>query len=389
MRVDAVVVGARCAGAATALLLARAGARVVLVDKGAYGSDTLSTHALMRGAVVQLHRWGVLPAIVAAGTPPVQSTTFSYREQDVTVAIEPKFGVNALYAPRRMLLDQVLVDAARDSGADVRYGVRVDGVVFDDGGRARGITTVAGGVRERIDADIVIGADGLHSTIAQRVGAARIVEGRHSTGVLYSYWEDMPVDGYYWRFCTGASIGAIPTNHGATCVFVSVPSSRFRAEIPGNAPLAYRRLIREVAPSFDARLEDARRVEPVRGFGGQAGFIKQAAGPGWALVGDAGYFKDPLTAHGITDALRDAELLARAILQGTTAALAEYETTRHDLSRRLFDVTDEIASFAWTDAELQSLHRAFSSEMSREVRALAALEPFACPLPLVSAPHVA
>jgi len=188
---------------------------------------------------------------------------------------------------------------------------------------------------------------------------------------------------------TSGSIGAIPTNHGATCVFVSVPSSRFRAEIPGNAPLAYRRLSREVAPSFDARLEDARRVEPVRGFGGQAGFIKQAAGPGWALVGDAGYFKDPLTAHGITDALRDAELLARAILQGTTAALAEYETTRHDLSRRLFDVTDEIASFAWTDAELQSLHRAFSSEMSREVRALAALEPFACPLPLVSAPHVA
>lgn len=389
MRVDAVVVGARCAGAGTAMLLARAGARVVLVDKGAYGSDTLSTHALMRGAVVQLHRWGVLPAIVAAGTPPVESTTFSYREQDVTVAIEPKFGVDALYAPRRMLLDQVLVDAARDSGADVRYGVRVDGVIFDDGGRVRGITTVAGGVHDRIEADIVIGADGLHSTIAHRVGAARLVEGQHSTGVLYSYWENMPDDGYFWKFCTGASIGAIPTNHGATCVFVSVPSPRFRAEIPGNAPLAYRRLIREVSPGFDARLEDGRRVEPVRGFGGQAGFIKQGFGPGWALVGDAGYFKDPLTAHGITDALRDAELLARAIVQGTTTALAEYETTRHDLSRRLFDVTDEIASFAWTDTELQSLHRAFSSEMSREVRALAALEPFACPSPLVSAPHVA
>ena len=127
---------------------------------------------------------------------------------------------------------------------------------------------------------------------------------------------------------------------------------------------------------FDARLDEARQVEPVRGFGGHVGFIKRGAGPGWALVGDAGYFKDPLTAHGITDALRDAELLARAIVQGTTAALADYETTRHDLSRRLFEITDEIASFAWTDSEVQSLHRSFSSEMSREVRALAALEPF-------------
>ena len=152
---------------------------------------------------------------------------------------------------------------------------------------------------------------------------------------------------------------------------------------------AYRRLIREVSAVFDARLDEARQVEPVRGFGGHVGFIKRSAGPGWALVGDAGYFKDPLTAHGITDALRDAELLARAIVQGTTAAFADYETTRHDLSRRLFEITDDIASFAWTDDEVQSLHRAFSTEMSREVRALAALEPFTCLLPSASAPHVA
>ena len=130
-------------------------------------------------------------------------------------------------------------------------------------------------------------------------------------------------------------------------------------------------------------------MEPVRGFGGHVGFIKRGTGPGWALVGDAGYFKDPLTAHGITDALRDAELLARATMQGTTAAFADYETTRHDLSRRLFEITDDIASIAWTDSEVQSLHRAFSSEMSREVRALAALEPFTCPLPSASAPHEA
>ena len=389
MRFDAVIVGARCAGAATALLLARAGARVLLVDKGVYGSDTTSTHALMRGAVLQLHRWGVLGAIVAAGTPPVRSTTFSYSEQDVTVPIEPKFGVSALYAPRRALLDRVLVDAAADNGAEVCHGVRVDDVMVDDRGRVRGITAVMDGIRRRIDADIVIGADGRHSTIAQRVGAASVVEGRHSAGVLYSYWEGLPMDGYYWRFQKGASIGTIPTNGGATCVFASVPSERFRTEAAGDPMSAYRRLIREVSAGLDAGLGDARRVEPVRGFGGQVGFIRRSTGPGWALVGDAGYFKDPLTAHGITDALRDAELLARAVIRGTTDACAEYEATRHDLSLRLFTITDEIASFAWTDSEVQSLHRAFSAEMSREVRALAALEPLPYLYTPASEPHVA
>jgi flavin-dependent dehydrogenase len=127
-------------------------------------------------------------------------------------------------------------------------------------------------------------------------------------------------------------------------------------------------------------------VEPVRGFGGHPGFIKRSTGDGWALVGDAGYFKDPLTAHGITDALRDAELLARAILAGTPAGLANYETTRLDLSQRLFEITDEIASFGWTDDEVQLLHRAFSSEMSREVRALAALDPLTGPIVLLRTP---
>jgi len=375
MRFDAVIVGARCAGAATAMLLARSGARVLLVDRARYGSDTLSTHALMRGAVLQLHRWGVLPAIVAAGTPPVHSTTFSYIDQDVTVPIEPKFGVSALFAPRRALLDRILVDAAADSGAEVSHGVRVEGLITDRDGRVRGIQAVTGSTRRRVEADIVIGADGLYSTIAQRAGAVNVVEGRHSTGVLYGYWERLAVDGFYWRFQRGAAMGAIPTNNGATCVFVAVPSSRLPRELNGGTIAAYRRLIREASPLIGARLDGARIVGPVRGFGGHPGFIKRSSGPGWALVGDAGYFKDPLTAHGITDALRDAELLSRAIVRGTAAAFTDYEAARDTLSRTLFDVTDEIASFEWTDQEVQSLHRAFSSEMSREVRALAALEP--------------
>jgi flavin-dependent dehydrogenase len=376
MKFDAVIVGARCAGAATAMLLARSGARVLVVDRAAYGADTVSTHALMRGAVLQLHRWGVLPSIVAAGTPPVHSTTFSYSDEDITVPIEPRHGVSALYAPRRALLDKALVDAAADSGAEVRHGVRVDNVIVDECGRVRGIVAMDGGAERRIEADIVVGADGLHSTIARCVGAKIVMQGRHAAAVLYGYWKGLPTDGYYWAFRPDVNIGAIPTNNGATCVFVSVAASRFHREVQGNVVAAYHRLMRSTSPAFEAALESARRPESVRGFGGYPGFIRTSTGAGWALVGDAGYFKDPATAHGITDALRDAELLARAIVNGTQAALAEYESTRNDLSRRLFEVTDEIASFDRNDAELRVLHRAFSSEMSREVGVLAALQPF-------------
>jgi flavin-dependent dehydrogenase len=268
-----------------------------------------------------------------------------------------------------------LVDAAAASGAEIRYGVRVDDLMIDDSGRVRGVAAIVGGRRQSIEADIVVGADGLHSTIAERAGAATIVEGRHAVGTLYSYWEDAPVDGYQWWFRTGGGVGSIPTNNRASCVFVSLPAARFRSEVRGATISTYRRLLREIAPAFAAQLANACQVEPVRGFGGHSGFIKAGVGPGWALVGDAGYFKDPITAHGITDALRDAELLARAIVRGTAAALAEYEAMRHDLSRRLFELTDEIASFEWTDQSLQLLHKEFSREMSREVRVMAALDP--------------
>jgi flavin-dependent dehydrogenase len=376
MKVDVVIVGARCAGAATALLLARAGARVVVVDRGRYGTDTLSTHALMRGAVLQLHRWGVLPAI-ANGTPAVTATTFSYLHEDVTVPIEPKYGVEALYAPRRTLLDGLLSAMAVESGAEVIYGVTVDGLVTGTDGRVRGVTAIAGGQRHTIEADLVVGADGLYSTVARHVGAETVVAGRHAAAVLYSYWSGVNEANYRWVFRQDGSIGAIPTN-GGTCVFVSVPAPQFKDRVRGNAAEAYHRLLHEVCPEFDARLEGATRVEAVHGFGGHPGFIKRSTGPGWALVGDAGYFKDPATAHGITDALRDAELLARAVLAGTTPAMEQFEATRLELSRRLFEVTDEIASFGSSDVRLQALHREFSREMSREVHALAALEPLPC-----------
>ena len=376
MKVDVVVVGARCAGAATALLIARAGGRVLVVDRDGYGTDTPSTHALMRGAVLQLRRWGVLPAIAAAGTPPIRSTTFSYTDHDVTVAIEPKFGVSALYAPRRTVLDRVLVDAAAAAGAEIRHRCEVRDVLFDARGRATGVVVLRNGRTERIDADLVIGADGRHSTVARRVGAATRREARHSTGVLYSYWEKLDAN----ELLLGLPVSTRASASSRPTTTPRASSSRCRGRVFEPRSTALR--ARCTSGSFATRF---RRSMPgcttrsgwsrVRGFGGQLGFMRQGIGPGWALVGDAAYFKDPLTAHGITDALRDAELLARAAVRGTSEAFAGYEAVRSDLSDRLFEVTDEVASFAWTDVQLQALHRTLSREMTREVRFLDALEP--------------
>ncbi|MDX1390643.1 MAG: FAD-dependent monooxygenase, partial [Acidobacteriota bacterium] len=120
---DAVVVGARVAGASTAMLLAQSGLKVLVVERGRYGSDTLSTLALMRGGVLQLARWGVLDAVREAGTPPIHATSFHYGDDVVEVAIKPRDGVDALYSPRRTVLDRLLADAAVEAGAEIRYGV--------------------------------------------------------------------------------------------------------------------------------------------------------------------------------------------------------------------------------------------------------------------------
>src|SRR6516162_8277190 len=129
-RFDAVIIGARCAGAATALLLARSGAKVLLVDRQAYGSDTMSTHALMRCAVVQLNRWGLIPSIAAAGTPAIRSTTFHYGDEAVRVDIKPEHGVDCLFAPRRTVLDSLLVDAVLEAGAEIRHGAALSKLQF-------------------------------------------------------------------------------------------------------------------------------------------------------------------------------------------------------------------------------------------------------------------
>ena len=373
-RYDAVVVGARAAGAATAMLLARRGLRVLALDRGAYGTDTLSTHALMRAGVLQLARWGLLERIEAAGTPRVRRTVFHYPDEVLDIPIKPRDGVPALFAPRRTVLDRVLVDAAVEAGADVRHRVRLADLLRGGGGRVEGVVLEeAGGAACSVRAGIVIGADGLRSTVASLLGAPVTRQGRHAAASIYGYWSGLDVDGYHWHWGPEVAAGAIPTNGGEVLVFAGVSAPRFADEVRLDVPRGYRRLLAEAAPELAERLGDARLVGSLHGFPGHPGYLRRPSGPGWALVGDAAYFKDPITAHGISDALRDAELLARAVAQGGDGALAGYEAARDELSTRLFDVTDRIASVGWDNAELKALHQLLSDEMKREVAALVSL----------------
>jgi flavin-dependent dehydrogenase len=368
-RYDAVIVGARAAGAATALLLARRGARVLVVDRGQPGADTLSTHALMRGAVVQLARWGVLPAVVAAGTPPIRVTTFDYDGDVVPVAISGRHGVDALYAPRRTVLDRLLVDAAATAGATVAHGVRLTDLVRDDAGRVAGVVLDDGGRGARVPADVVVGADGRHSTVARLAGAATLRTGTAMTATVYGHWPGVAVDGYRWMYVEGASAGAIPTNDGHACVFVTVPAARFAATFRGDVAGGFRRVLARISPGLADAVAATPPQDGLHGFGGQRGAFVQGHGPGWALVGDAAYFKDPLTAHGITDAMLHAELLADAVTAGGEAALAAYETTRTAIATPVFEATEAIAAFDWTLDAVRPRHTALARAMAAEIDA--------------------
>jgi flavin-dependent dehydrogenase len=366
-RYDAVVVGARVAGAATAMLLAQAGLRVLVLDRSRRGSDTLSTHALMRAGVMQLHRWGVLPRLLAAGTPPIRRTTFHYGSEPVVVDIKDRDGVDALFAPRRTVLDVVLADAAVASGAQVLYGTTVRELLHGPTGRVQGVLlTDDAGRQHRVEADTVIGADGARSTVASAVGARELCAGKHPGAYVYSYWQGLELDGTHWHYAPGVAAGAIPTNEGLSCVFVGMPPGRYRAQPAVPLDALFQQLASECHPGLARALGGARRVGKCYSFAGRAGFLRQPWGDGWALVGDAACFKDPITAHGMTDALRDAELLARAVIRGTTGALADYQAERDAFAVEFLELSDQIASFDWDLDHLQVLHHRLSRLMARE-----------------------
>jgi len=374
-RYDVVIAGARCAGASTAMLLARRGLRVLVVDPGRYGSDTLSTHALMRGAVLQLHRWGVLDAVRRAGTPPIPSTTFHYGSETVEIPIKMRDGVGALYAPRRTVLDALLVDAAVDAGAEVVHGQALVDLVRDDEGRVCG-ARIAGADRRTwdVEAELVIGADGMRSRVARIVDAARDYSAPHAASSIYGYWGGLGIEGYHWFYERGVGIGTIPTNDDDTCVFALLPSSTFEARREEGLDALFRETLGHASSELAEKVASSEATGALRAFPGAAGFLRRASGPGWALVGDAGFFRDPITAHGISDALRDAEMLARVIADEGQSGLEGHQERRDALVRGLLDVTDGIAAFEWSLEEVKDLHLALSREMNAQVDVLRALD---------------
>ena len=374
---DVIVVGGRVAGAATAMLLARGGLRVLVIEAARQGTDTLSTHALMRGGVLQLHRWGLLDAVVASGTPAIRATQFSYGDDIETVDIRPGDGISALRAPRRTVLDALLLDAARAAGAEIRSPARVTRLLTS-GGRVRGVEGITRGTGTpfRATATLTVGADGRGSTVAQAVDAEFQRRGTASGAIIYGYFPGLARDRYHWAYRPGATAGVVPTGNGLACVWAGTPTARFDALRTEDLEASFRELLAEAAPEVAQSIAAAPPGGRLRGFPGAPGYVRSCGGPGWALVGDAAYYKDPITAHGITDALRDAELLARAVLDAPNGgraqldALQDYQHTRDRLSEKLFDTTERIASYQWDLTELRAHLRALSTAMRPEVDAL-------------------
>ena len=290
---DVVIAGARPAGAATALLLARAGARVLVLERDAPGTDTLSTHALMRGAVMLLDRWGLLDRL--AGTPPVRQTRFVYGAEEIVIDIRAQHGVDALYAPRRTLLDPMLAAAAAEAGAEIRYGAALEDVLRDAGGRVSGAAVRTGAATAAVRAGLVIGADGRRSRLARAVGAEVTTAGRHACATVYAYVAGLrgPRLSLALRPRRGGRARSRPT---PACTRSS-SACRRRGSAPRPGSIARRccgEVLGEVHPGLAAEVAAGRFATRPLAFAGEPGFLRRAHGPGWALVGDAGYFKDPL-----------------------------------------------------------------------------------------------
>ena len=189
---------------------------------------------------------------------------------------------------------------------------------------------------------------------------------------MFGYFEGLNREGLHWHFASNVAAGVIPTNTGH-CVFAAVPAQRFSATFRGDVMRGFLQVLEANCPRLRADVERSSLIGRLRGFGGARGYLRQCHGAGWALVGDAGYFKDPLTAHGITDALRDAELLSRAVAIGSTQALEAYQRERDALSLPFMGVTGVIASFSWDLDEIKQLHAELSAVSKTEADHIASL----------------
>ena len=332
-----IIVGARVAGASTAMLMARRGLKVLVVDRAQFPSDTLSTHQVQVPGVARLRRWGLLDDVIAAGTPPTREVTFDLGPV-VLRGRWPEFqGADALYSPRRTILDTLLIGAARAAGAEVRERFKVDELLFDDG-RVTGIR--AGRIREK--AGLVVGADGRHSLVAKAVrpAAYRAIPAR--SVAYYTYWAGVPGKAGRMFMRGDRAIGAWPTNDGLLMTYVAAPASAFatfRADPEGALLEALDR-----TGELGEQVRAGERADRVKGTADLPNRFHTPFGPGWALAGDAGLLMDPITGQGISQAFRDAELLADAVANGTP--LEDYQRARDADAQPLYDMTIDLASFA-------------------------------------------
>jgi 2-polyprenyl-6-methoxyphenol hydroxylase-like FAD-dependent oxidoreductase len=341
---DVIVVGARCAGSPLAMLLARKGHSVLVVDRATFPSDTLSTHFLTAEGTAMLKAWGLLDRVMASGVPPI----LDMRMMIGGVRMPADGAEPPPICPRRTVIDAILVEAAREAGVEVREAFTVDELIME-GGR---VTGVRGHGRDHVPvtetATIVVGADGKDSFVARSVGAGEYNAVEPTTCGYYSYWSGFERKGVELYLGGKRALFVFPTNDGLTCLGMERPAAEFaqiRKDPEGEMQRSF-----DTVPGLGERMRKARRAEKVMGFAGLRSFYRKPFGPGWALAGDAGFTKDPLMGQGMTDAFRDADLLAGAVDAGLSGhqpmdeALAGFETARNAATAMIYQLTNMLAA---------------------------------------------
>jgi 2-polyprenyl-6-methoxyphenol hydroxylase-like FAD-dependent oxidoreductase len=322
---DAIVVGARVAGSPTAMLLARKGYKILLVDRATFPSDTVSSHIIHPPGVAALARWGLVDRLTKTGCPPIGTYMFDFGPITVSGAPGTKESPVA-YCPRRTVLDKLLLDAAAEAGAEVREGFTVKDLVRQ-GDRVAGIKGASKNGQDVVErAKVVIGADGWHSIVAEAVRPERYNYRPPLNAPYYSYWSGLPVDYVEFHIRPWRGFGAAPTHDDLTLIIGGWPYSEFmtnKDDVEGN----FMKLL-ALVPEFFERVQEAKREARFSGLP-LPNYFHKPYGPGWALVGDAGYIKDSFTAQGITDAFLDAER--------TTGALDEFFTGAHSYDEAMSD----------------------------------------------------
>ena len=355
---DAIIVGARCAGSPTAMLLARKGYRVLMVDRATFPSDTVSSHVVHPLGAACLARWGVLDRLTATGCPPMHTYAFDFGP--FTISGSPgTTDAPVAYCARRTVLDKLLVDAAAEAGAEIREGFTVAELVVEDGAVVgiKGRSKAGEQVTER--ARLVVGADGRHSLVAEAVRPEQYNEKPPLLAGYYTYWSDLPMDGRFETYIRARrGFAAAPTHDGLTLTVGGWPYAEFetnKKDVDGHFLQMF-----DLAPEFAERIRSAKRVAPFAGAP-VPNFFRKPYGPGWALVGDAGYNKDPITAQGITDAFRDAELCATALDQTFTGArlfddaMGDYQRARDQHVLPMYEFTCQLATLEPPPPEMRQL----------------------------------